>query len=257
MRDEVALVFSNEWPRLPQFYRVADLGVPLVQHGQSIDRFLERLNHGLGRGEFRQISQCVRVFKFHLPVEKFSLNKRFDLAIQDIVAADQSQILHHCLREIADHTAIVRDTCCVQDRGMRHLSSGDILEDNFPLLFLGELQVGYALMQHCGDIERAQVLIFPVDARRQHGDFDVQSLHVLFGVFVVDLHHQRSFGLHPFPHRLPFQHYAFRLNGFHKLHKGIRANDTDVFFHITGIHFAQAAPKGLFGQYVALRGIGA
>ena len=185
------------------------------------------------------------------------LHKRLDLAIQHVVAADQPQVLHDGLREVADHAAVVGNARRVEDGGMRDLAGGDVLEDDLPLFFLAELQVGHALMPQRAHIQVAQVLVFPVDAGRQHRNFNIQRVNVFLDVLLVNLNDQRRLGLRAFAHRLALQHHAFGLNGFHEIHEGIRADDADVFLDVAGIHLAQAAPQGLFGQDVALGGIGA
>ena len=128
---------------------------PLSCTVRALIAFLKPLDEGLGRGQFREVAQGVRVFQFHRTVKQFSLHEGFDLAVQHVVAADQAQVLHDRLREIADHAAIVGDARRVQDRGMRDLARGDVLEDDLPLFFLAELQVGHALMPHCARRSRS------------------------------------------------------------------------------------------------------
>ena len=141
LRDKVALILGHKRPGLAQLDRVADFGVAFVPDGQRVDRLLEGLNQRLGGGQFRQVAQCVGVFQFHRAVKQLLLHKRLDLAIQHVIAADQAQILHDGLRKVADHAAVVGNAGRVENRGMRNLAGGDVLEDDLPLLFFAELQV--------------------------------------------------------------------------------------------------------------------
>ena len=53
LRDQEPLILCHERPRLPQLDAIANLGVALVLHRQGVDRLLERLDHRLGRRQFR------------------------------------------------------------------------------------------------------------------------------------------------------------------------------------------------------------
>src|SRR6266478_592523 len=74
------------------------------------------------------------------------LGKGFYFSVEDIISADQAKVFHDRLREIADYAAVVRNTCGIQQSGVGDLSGGHILEDNFALLFLAELEISDTLM---------------------------------------------------------------------------------------------------------------
>jgi hypothetical protein len=108
LRDEVALILHHKRPRLAQLDGVPDFGVALVLHGQRVDRLLERLDQGFGGGQFRQVAQGVGASR-STAGQTARLHKGLDLAIQHVIAADQPQILHDGLGEIADHAAVIGD----------------------------------------------------------------------------------------------------------------------------------------------------
>ncbi len=94
------------------------------------------------------------------------MHKRLDFAIQHVIAADQAQVLHDTLCEVADGAAVVGNAGRIKNRGMRNLAGGDVLEDDLPLFFFTELQVQQSLMPQCGDVQIAQAFVFPVDTGR-------------------------------------------------------------------------------------------
>ena len=120
-----------------------------------------------------------------------------------------------------------------------------------------ELQVVYFLVSQVVDIQIGQVFIFAIGARRQDRQFNVQGFQVFFLVILVNFDHQRRVRLTGFPHGFTFQYHAFGLNRFDKIHESVCADHTDILFDVAGVHLAQAAPQGLFGQDVAFRGVGA
>ena len=86
-----------------------------------------------------RLRRVLGLSRSYRPVKQLVLNKHLDLAMQHVVAADQPQVLHHGLREVADHAAIIGNARRVEDGGMRHLAGGDVLEDNLSLLCFAKL----------------------------------------------------------------------------------------------------------------------
>src|SRR5438128_6227177 len=68
-------------------------------------------------------------------------------------------------------------------------------------------------------IKTAEILVFPVNARRKQWDFDVQRVEVFVVVLLIDFDYQRRLGLSAFAHRLVFQRHSFRLDGFDEVHE--------------------------------------
>ncbi len=184
------------------------------------------------------------------------LYELLNLAVKHVITAHQAQVFHYGLRKISDYASIVRDACRIKYRRVANFASRNVLEDNLPLLLFAELLEGYFAAAERACIQVGKVFIFPVNTRRHNRDLYVQGLNVLLFILTVDLNNQRRLGLGPFAHRLALQLHPFGLDRFNKLHKGIGAHYADIFLYAAGIHLAQAAPKRLLRQDIALGRIG-
>ena len=103
-------------------------------------------------------------------------------------------------------------------------------------------------------IQIVEVLVFAVDAGREHRQLDVQLVDVLFLVVAVHLHHDRRLRPGPLPHRLVFQLDALDLDALDEIHEGFRADDADLFLHcLAPEHPPQAAAERLLRENLARR----
>ena len=75
-----------------------------------------------------------------------------------MIKDDSSSMFDQGFGKVTDHTAIVRYSGGIQDRGMRHLAGGNVLEYNLALLFLAEGLIDHPLECHCPGIQIAQTL---------------------------------------------------------------------------------------------------
>ena len=68
-------------------------------------------------------------------------------------------------------------------------------------------------MPQAARVQIGQVLVFPINARRQDGNFDVERVQILVVVLVIDLDDQRCLRLGPRTHRLMIVHEAVEAFG--------------------------------------------
>ena len=113
---------------------------PFLAHSKRVDCLLEAFQKVLVAPNSDRLRSVFGALKLHFPVEKLSLHKGLDLAIQHVVSAHQPKVFHDRLREVADHASVVGDASRIQNSRVRHLARGHVLEDDLPLLFLAELR---------------------------------------------------------------------------------------------------------------------
>ena len=255
-RDQIGLVLHHEGTRLPQLDRVANLRVPPVAHRQVVDRALEGLDDRLRGARLRKVPKRVGRLEIDGVSEERIPHEALHLAVERVVAADQAQLLHDRLREVAYRAPGVGDRRAVQHGRVGHVAGRDVLEDDLPLLLLAEPPVFDGPEDECGLVEFAQILVLPVYPRREQRNFDVQRVDVLARVLAVDLHDERRLRLRSFAHGTALQLHALSLDGLDELHEGVRAHDADVLLRIARIHLAQPASERLFREDVALGRVG-
>ena len=67
---------------------------------------------------------------------------------------------------------------------MSHLAGGDIFEDDLSLFLLAELLIKHTLVLHGACVQIGEILVFPVDARSEHGYLNIER----FDVFLKPAH---------------------------------------------------------------------
>ena len=134
---------------------------PLSRTVSALMAFLKVSISVLVGGRFRQVAERVGMLKIDCSVEQLHLYECSDLAKEHVIPADETQFLHDDPGEIPDHIAIVGHARRVEDRAVRHLAGGDVLEYDLSLLVLTELSIGHAPMPKGARIQIREALVLP------------------------------------------------------------------------------------------------
>jgi len=254
---EIALLFDDEGAGLAEFDVVPDFGAAFVADGELVDLLFEGFDYGSGGFYLGEVAQGVEVFELYRLVEEVSADKFFDFAVENVIAADESEVTLDLSCKVADNAAVIGDRDAVEIGGVFDLVRCDIPEDDCPLFLFEKERVGhFGIAEECR-VQFVKVFVFTVDAWSENRNFDVEFIEIFLFVFVVNLNDNGRFRPCSFSHRFSFKGDAFILDGFDKVHEGIGADDAEVFCAVASGEYATQSPaEGLFRENVAFGSVG-